>query len=200
MGSSHTVQIILQNKKLNALAHTVHIHTYIHVDIHLVYCHRDGLPRFGLRGKSWAEFWTQDIKPCLRESTRTCKSLKTTVVSSRTSNQILPETKQMELTTTANYIQEDGMSIRQGNEWRNVVQCFDLLCNFLEPATPNLNSNKEVQCSCTDPFLWSVESDGESNTAGVTHGAHSQEFLSMTHLVLCPDVGRGAVRQGDAED
>ena len=117
-------------------------------------------------------------------------------MSSRTSNQILPETKQMELTTTANYIQEDGMSIRQGNEWRNVVQCFDLLCNFLEPATPNLNSNKEVQCSCTDPFLWSVESDGESNTAGVTHGAHSQEFLSMTHLVLCPDVGGGGGRWG----
>ena len=34
------MQIVLQNKKLNTLALTIHAHNYIHVDIHIIYCDR----------------------------------------------------------------------------------------------------------------------------------------------------------------
>ena len=56
MDSSCRAQIFFlffQNKKLNALVHTIHAH----VDIHII-C---GLPRFSKRqrGKFWAGFWTQ---------------------------------------------------------------------------------------------------------------------------------------------
>ena len=49
--------------KLNALAHTLFSPAHIHVDIHIIYCHRNGLLRFVKwpvwREKSWSGVRTQ---------------------------------------------------------------------------------------------------------------------------------------------
>ena len=50
LDGSYSAEVCFAKQKLNALAHTIQSHIYsIHVDTHVVYRHRDGVPRYSKR-------------------------------------------------------------------------------------------------------------------------------------------------------